>query len=354
MKLNGVPRVILRIFECLLFLDAKHLIATAATNGSIVLWNLNKPVGQRQDRIISEHSRAVNRLCFHPTDAIILLSASQDGTMRMWDLRTKNTAQYVFEGKSEAVRDVQFAPGNAYAFAAAFENGTFQKWDIRFPKLYEKKWNAHNALVLSLDWHQDGRYLATGGRDKQIKVWDTVSESRKPLVTIHNVSSVSKVAWQPTVYGNPIRIACSSLLSDNRIHVFDIERPSIPSYSFECHSNVVTGFQWKNSETIFSVSKDQKFAISSFPTTTESEGSGYRITDYISSSSVSFSPWDDIAVSSRILSERSQTPVEMLTHERTYSREKGIKPNILNEESLLRGSTVTLMTNNQFNLDSSR
>jgi WD40 repeat protein len=89
----------------LLSTDARNLIATAATNGAVVIWDLNKAPGQKQgkamidleafcwrdetklsitDRIITEHTRAVNRISFHPTDSVILLSASQDGTMKLW------------------------------------------------------------------------------------------------------------------------------------------------------------------------------------------------------------------------------------------------------------------------------
>jgi hypothetical protein len=41
---------------------------------------------------------------------------------------------------------------------------------MRSPKLYERKLNAHNGLALAIDWHPEGRYLASGGRDKVIKV----------------------------------------------------------------------------------------------------------------------------------------------------------------------------------------
>lgn len=36
------------------------------------------------ERVITEHSRAVNRICFQPENGNILLSASQDGMMKCW------------------------------------------------------------------------------------------------------------------------------------------------------------------------------------------------------------------------------------------------------------------------------
>jgi WD40 repeat protein len=45
-----------------------------------------------------------------------------------------------------------------------------KKWDIRKPTIHERKLNAHLGSVLALDWHSDGRTIASGGRDKLIKV----------------------------------------------------------------------------------------------------------------------------------------------------------------------------------------
>jgi WD40 repeat protein len=36
------------------------------------------------DRVISEHTRAVNRVCFQPNSGFTLLSASQDGNIKAW------------------------------------------------------------------------------------------------------------------------------------------------------------------------------------------------------------------------------------------------------------------------------
>ncbi len=83
--------------------------------------------------MITEHSRAVNKLSFHSSDPDLFLSGSQDGTVKLWDMRSKSSAKMTFDCKSESVRDVSFTPvgGSPYLFAASFENGTVQLWDTR-------------------------------------------------------------------------------------------------------------------------------------------------------------------------------------------------------------------------------
>eukprot|EP00158_Paraphelidium_tribonemae_P008057 Partr_v1_DN28451_c2_g1_i4_m42155 putative WD repeat domain 24 len=282
----------------------QDLIATAATNGSVVIWDINKPLGQKQDRLLTDHTRAVNRLTFHPTDPVLLLTASQDGTMRMWDLRVQNSVT-VFEGKSESVRDVQFAPHSAFEYAAAFENGNIQKWDIRMPKMYEKKLSAHSGLVLAIDWHPDGRYLASGGRDKVIKFWDMSSDARKPIHAIQTISSLARIQWRPrsnasivssppmNVFDQTHHVASCSLLGDNRIHCWNLERPYLPDTCFEDHDNVVTGICWRDSEYLWSVSKDRQFVVRKF-------SSGFHPGDSMSPVNSSWNVFDDIGIVERI------------------------------------------------------
>ncbi|KAJ3018418.1 WD repeat-containing protein 24 [Thoreauomyces humboldtii] len=236
---------------------AKSTIATAATNGAVVIWDLNRPNVHKLERILTEHTRAVNRINFHPTEPGLLLSASQDGSMRLWDLRAKSIARNAFEGKSESVRDVQFCPSNPWEFVAAFENGTIQKWDVRFPAMYERKWNAHNGLALTVDWHPDGRLVASGGRDRLIKVWDTKSESRLPLYTIQTIAPVARVSWRP---GHDHQLASCALSTDHAVHLWDLGRPYIASYTLDAHEGSTTGFLWRDSNTIWSCSKDRSFA----------------------------------------------------------------------------------------------
>lgn len=69
----------------------ENLLATAATNGVVVTWNLGKPSRNKQDQLFTEHKRTVNKVCFHPTEVYMLLSGSQDGYMKCFDLRKKDS-----------------------------------------------------------------------------------------------------------------------------------------------------------------------------------------------------------------------------------------------------------------------
>lgn len=236
------------------------LVATATSNGSIVTWNLEYANSAKVDRAISGHNRAVNRLAFNPGNGSWLLSASQDGSMKLWDLRERDgSARFVLHGKAEAVRDVQFNSTNALELAAVYDNGTLQKWDLRNPKIYERKLNAHHGLALALDWHEDGRHLVTGGRDKIIKVWDMGSEMRKPVSFLHTMAPVARVAWRPATTVSNSEIASCSFSMDNTISIWNLRRPYIASRVFESHSAVATGILWKDHETLWSCSKDQTF-----------------------------------------------------------------------------------------------
>ncbi|CAG8490708.1 5101_t:CDS:10 [Diversispora eburnea] len=211
-------------------IDENHLRVKTNNRYSIcdVKWGNNE---------LSEHRRAVNRICFNPSQGSMLLSASHDGTMKLWDLRDPTLAKFTFEGKSEGVRDAQFNALYQYDIAAAFENGTIQKWDIRKPNVCERKFNAHVGSVLAIDWHSEGRILASGGRDKAIKIWDMSQDIRKARDVIQSMAGITRVQWRPD---HPDEIASCAMMSDNRIFVWNLKRPYVSSYFFEEHRDVPT------------------------------------------------------------------------------------------------------------------
>ncbi|XP_023244800.1 GATOR complex protein WDR24-like [Centruroides sculpturatus] len=230
-----------------------NVLATAASNGAVVTWNLNKNSRSKQDIVYQDHKRTVNKVCFHPTEPYILISGSQDGTMKLFDLRKKDVAS-TFYSQSESVRDVQFTPHHYFFFAAVQENGNVQIWDLRRSDRYDRQFTAHNGPIFTCDWHpEEKKWLATAGRDKSIKVWDL---SAKPVLDycIQTIASVVHVKWRPQKKFN---IASSSLLLDFDVNVWDIRRPYIPFAAFSEHKDVTTGFVWRQDpQILLSTSKD--------------------------------------------------------------------------------------------------
>ncbi|GBN98015.1 GATOR complex protein WDR24 [Araneus ventricosus] len=226
------------------------VLATAATNGSVVTWNLNSSL--KQDMKFQDHKRTVNKVCFHTTEPHLLLSGSQDGTMKLFDLRKKE-ATSTFYSLSESVRDVQFCPHHYFSFAAVQENGYVQLWDLRRTDRFERQFAAHSGPVFTCDWHPEEKFLfATAGRDKTIKVWDT-SYKENLEHCIQTIASVSRVKWRPS---KKHHIASSSLVVDFTVNVWDVRRPYVPFASFCEHKDVATGFAWRTHDLLLTTSKD--------------------------------------------------------------------------------------------------
>ncbi|KAJ3127494.1 WD repeat-containing protein 24 [Nowakowskiella sp. JEL0407] len=246
-----------------------NIIATASNLGPISLWDLNR-ASNRLDRIMKEHNQAVHRILFHPLIPL-LISASQDHSMKIWDIRTKKSAKHSLPGMGESVRDIVFNPVNSYELASAFDNGVIQTWDIRYTSGYITKWSAHNGLVLSVDWHSTGKYLVSGGRDRIIRVWDMATDNNTAAYNFQAIDCVSNLRWRPegpdggegkggkTVY----QIASSSVAGDGKVYVWDLRRRNVPEYCIDEHDDVTTGILWQSNSKLWSCSKDKHFTSTS-------------------------------------------------------------------------------------------
>ncbi|KAH3661612.1 hypothetical protein OGAPHI_006460 [Ogataea philodendri] len=237
-------------------------IAVSTLSGSIHIYNLDR--GNRIRTTFSDHQRAVNSIDFSALSPHTLLSGSQDGKMKVWDLRLKNTkAQITIIGNADAIRCVQFSPRSGRQFCNISDSGVIQKWDIRKPTTFERKLNAHTGPGLTLDWHPELDYVVSGGRDKQVQVWNMASGTdhlRDPDHVINTSGAVSKVSWCRGRGNGSILttdIAACYLSDDPTIQILSLGRKYVPKNVIEFHSNQVTGLFWKSPKYLVSCSKDK-------------------------------------------------------------------------------------------------
>lgn len=214
------------------------LVAAAGSNGVIAVWNAKQAffsegsgesstlANQRPEAILSqEHTRAVNSLAWHPKRPGILLSASQDSTVKLWERRevsstkgkdndakkrfgffnvTQNQShrefnwycKSTFEPKSEAVREVQWSKFQDDVFAFVTMSGSLVVYSMHVTWKAIVKIAAHAGDASSLDWHPTRPYvIATGGSgDRCVKVWDVESSvNMKPDDS--NMGSTNSNTW---------------------------------------------------------------------------------------------------------------------------------------------------------------
>jgi len=113
-------------------------------------------------------------------------------------------------------------------------------WDIRSPKTWECQYLAHNGPALCVDWHREHRHwLASGGRDKLVHVWDMSHSSKLiTLYTVQTIAGVAKLRWRPTCR---YQIVTTALLTDYGLNEWDLRRPFAPIGSYPLHRDIVTG-----------------------------------------------------------------------------------------------------------------
>ena len=248
--------------------EQSSIIATAAANGQVVIYDLNRP-GLESARL-HEHNRQVHKLAFNPYRGVYLLSGSQDATVRLWDLRALAGERSVmrfgsanrYSLNNEGIRDLRWSPKDVMDFAAGTDNGVIQRWDFRKNTSPLLKVNAHEKTCHAIDWHPDGKHLASGGADKNVKIWDFSSTDRrmKPCWQLRAPQAIREVRWRPSCSANQrsADVQCTQLATsydhqDPRVHIWDLRRPFIPAREIDRYDTPPTAMLWCSDDLLWSV-----------------------------------------------------------------------------------------------------
>ncbi|KAH6639665.1 hypothetical protein C7974DRAFT_449799 [Boeremia exigua] len=262
-------------------------IATAVANGKVILYDLNRASVELVR--LHEHTRQVHKLAFNPHQGHLLLSASHDATVRLWDLRDLRrdaacTSRDQFPGISGGIRDVQWSPTDAMEFAFGTDNGTIQRWDFRHNKGPKQKIPAHDQKTCtSIDWHPDGKHLLSAGVDRTIKIWDFSVDGRrqKAVYVLTTPYPVHRARWRPPYWSDEFhekgafqctQVATSYDRDHPVIHVWDFRRPHLPYREINKFRSQPSDMLWHTRDTLWTVGREgifQQNDVHHAPKTTE-------------------------------------------------------------------------------------
>lgn len=119
-------------------------------------------------RRFTGHASDIAHACFTP-DGARVLTASYDGTARVWETRT-GTALHTLVGHTSSVGRLAVSPDGRHALTGSYD-GTARVWDIASGA--ELRVIACSTVGISAAaYAPDGRTFASGGRDEYVRLWD--------------------------------------------------------------------------------------------------------------------------------------------------------------------------------------
>lgn len=249
-------------------------IAAATQNGPIILYDLGR-LGAEVARLF-DHRRQVHRISCNPHTGHVMLSASQDGTIRIWDIRDAQHSVRTFRSRSsipnqnDGIRDVKWSPTNSNEFIFGTDGGWIQKWDTAMLKTAKVKIAAHSTHCNSVDWHADGRHVLTASNDKSVRVWDIAGDTRsrqQPLFEIKTIDKVRCARWRPACQSvvpqdhgalQSTQLA-TSYAKNPAVHVWDFRRPHMPFLNVSCYTTAPTDILWHSRDLLWTVGKEGTF-----------------------------------------------------------------------------------------------
>jgi WD40 repeat protein len=114
------------------------------------------------------HSAEVSSVAY-PPNGKVALSASFDGTLKLWDLATGRGSR-ALEGHSDLVTSVVFSSDGRSALSGS-DDKTIKLWDVGTGREI-RTFRGHSAKVNAVALSPDYKTVLSASADKTVKLWN--------------------------------------------------------------------------------------------------------------------------------------------------------------------------------------
>lgn len=185
-------------------------------------------IPKRLEHTWSGHTKGVSAIRFFPKYGHLLLSASMDTKIKIWDVFNSRQCMRTYMGHSKAVRDISFSNDGSRFLSAGYDKN-IKLWDTETGKVISTFSTGKIPYVVKLNPDADKQnILLAGMSDKKIVQWDMNSGEITQEYDQH-LGAVNTI----TFVDNNRRFVTSS--DDKSLRVWEFGIPVVIKYISEPH-----------------------------------------------------------------------------------------------------------------------
>jgi len=148
-------------------------LASGSQDTDVRVWtNVEKRNMSHQDSLaLKGHTMNVNQVCWHPTNPDLLVSPSEDKSVRLWDTRTGSCAANL-DGKYEGFTSTWHPDGNTIICGgkASDTMDVLLLIDARKPKI--KKIVKFHYIVNEISFNKEGNHFYLTSGPGELEIWN--------------------------------------------------------------------------------------------------------------------------------------------------------------------------------------
>ena len=203
-------------------------LLTGDNDGKIFVTTLADGKWTTDPRPFTGHTSSVEDLQWSPNERNVFASASSDGSVKIWDVRSKShTAAVSVKVSNTDVNVLSWSAQTPHLLATGADDGVWAVWDLRHWKTASAgsanpqpkpvaSFDFHKEQITSVEWHPtDDSIVAVAAGDNTLTLWDLAvelddGESRDTadmkdvppqLLFVHFMEGVKECHWHPQIPG---------------------------------------------------------------------------------------------------------------------------------------------------------
>ena len=162
----------------LAFSNDGHWMAVGLGNGQIMIYDFQRRAFNRK---FSGHTSTVTGIEFSADNTVLYSAGGFDKRIGIWDLRNLNDItdqrnRHIrwLEGHKDSIRCIALSPNQKFLASGGYEKEIYL-WDVARNDVVSK-FSGHGDSVRAATFSHDGEMLVSGGDDKYVIAWDVASK----------------------------------------------------------------------------------------------------------------------------------------------------------------------------------